>query len=91
MMFHPFSEFVTYLVMSSDLPALKKPHFKSTIHGDGNIIVAFTTIILLELQEVCQRYLSLPLSVCLSHSVCLVMVSLCCAGTDGSFQQEGKP
>lgn len=37
-MFLSFSEFVTYPVMSSDLPALKKTHLKSTVHGDGNIL-----------------------------------------------------
>lgn len=43
-LFHPFSVFVTYLVMSSDLPVLKKHHYKSAMHSDGKIIILFTDI-----------------------------------------------
>lgn len=49
--------------MSNDLPALTNTHVKSTLYGDGKIILPFATFILLELKEECQRYLSLPLSV----------------------------
>lgn len=73
--------------MSNDHPALKKTYLKSTIHGDGNIIIFLTTFILLEQQE------AIPLTAFVSVFPTQFASLWChfCAGKDGSFEQEEKP